>query len=120
DRGRRDHFERWNVNHSHHLVAAHGEELLALHVDRKAGRTFARGELGPARYRGFRSIDFHDFVRGFEVHVNLAGAIDHAEFRCEADLEGRDHLIGFGVDGGGVVSAVVHGEDTLTLRVVTD
>ena len=60
----RDHFQRRNIDHGHHLVAADREELLVLHVDGQPGRAFARRQLGAARHGGFGGIDLHDLARG--------------------------------------------------------
>ena len=120
DRRSRDHLHRSDIGDGHHLVAAHAEQLLVLHVDGQAGRTFARSQRGAAGHGGFGGVDLHDFAGVFDIDVELARAIHGAVLGLLADRESGDDLIGLGVDGGGIVGPAIQGEDALGLGFVAD
>src|SRR5262249_28746707 len=120
DRRSGDYLESADVDHGHHFVAAGGEENLVFRVDGQASGAVARGERSaPGDFR-FRAVDLEGLARSFDIDVDLAGAIDGAEFRRGADWKCSDHVAGFGIDSSSVIARVIDGEDALIFGLVAD
>ena len=58
-------------------------------------------------------INRGDLILIGEIRVDHSFSVGHGEFGRAAQIDGLDHVAGFGVDHGGAVAIAIHGEDAL-------